>query len=154
MTTILDQAGPSALDFTDPVVCAAVLDNAAWLIATHGKADGEWWIPKARPIAPDGFPSLAPVDYTPGCPTCAVAAIAVALGYTTNHDVFTLVCGLDDEDESDEGRRPPHPVVREVMKALTCTKVERVFEWSDEATAEQVVTCFREIAAQLRRRAA
>lgn len=139
----------STPDFTDPAVQARVLDEAADLIKAYGRQVGDWW---ARPLGRQGFPVLTG-DYVDGSCLCAVGAIAVSMGFRTNNEVFTVVCGLDDEDPGDEGRRPPHPVVREVMKALRCTKVEHVFDWSDEARDDQIVGRLREIAAELRAQA-
>lgn len=141
-TTVLD-APP---DFTDPTVQAAYLELAAAHIKSFGKVTGDWW---ARPVNPvTGFPSVVE-DYQDGCATCTVGAVAVQLGYRTNHEVFEVVCGLEDD-----GRHEPHPVIAALMRALNCTKVEHVFDWSDDARDDQIVARLRDVAGQLRAQAA
>jgi hypothetical protein len=135
--------------FTDPAVQAAYLELAAAHIKSFGKVEREWW----KVIDPTtGFPLLI-ADFRDGSPTCTVGAIAVQLGYRTHRQVFTVVCGLPDEP-TDEAPRDPHPVVAALMRELNCRDLWDLFAWSDSARDDQIVDRLREVATELRGRAA
>lgn len=152
MTTTVPAPSPDiahvALDFTDPGVVASYLELATARIKAYGKVTGEWW----KVIDPaTGFPGLL-IDFRDESPTDVIGAIAVELGYRTNQGVFEGVCGLNDEDNGAD-RRPPHPVLTALMRALGYAKVESVFAWSDDRRDDQVVDQLRAIATELRTRA-
>jgi hypothetical protein len=111
---------------------ADILDRAALLIEHDGRETGGYW-------ADDDC------QYEPGTSLCAAAAIGVAAGYTTRHEIEDDVVGVSDRP----GPRR-HPAFAAMMDQLRAVHAFQVFAWSDSATPDQVVARLRACAADVR----
>lgn len=133
MPTTIEQAAPAPLAYDSPP--ADILDRAADIIAANGRHQGALW-----DLA--GF-----VPWAPTMPCCAAAAIGIALGQHTVHNVQNWVIPSGIEGQQDQ---PPHPAFAALMAHLDAPTVQHVFAWSDEHEASEIAAAMRDCAAKIR----
>lgn len=118
------------------------LERAAQMIDTAGLNRGGYWEGPLR------------VRYVRDTPVDAVGALAITYGLTLKLDVDEHFAGVPffHQRSGDYVGKDVHPALAALMADLAFTKVEQVFEWSDNAEGYLVVDSLRSLANELRSR--